>query len=217
MRRRDILAGVGSLGTIGGAGALAIRGPPSFGDGTDETQSGNSDGTGSPDTEPLTIETIDAPGSEAGEVRVPASDRPTFIDFFGTWCPPCIEQMPALAVANDRIGDDVLFISITSEAIGRSVTKAELVDWWEKHDGNWSLGLDPTAELTARYLLRAAIPLPSRSIRPDAFSGRTPASKRRTNSWRGSNRRSRRGRTRDRRIAPVDGRLCAHCRRRDLL
>jgi|AntDeeMetagen192_2_1112575.scaffolds.fasta_scaffold00145_14 thiol-disulfide isomerase/thioredoxin len=152
MRRRDILAGVGSLGTIGGAGALAIRGPPSFGDGTDETQSGNSDGTGSPDTEPLTIETIDAPGSEAGEVRVPASDRPTFIDFFGTWCPPCIEQMPALAVANDRIGDDVLFISITSEAIGRSVTKAELVDWWEKHDGNWSLGLDPTAELTARYL-----------------------------------------------------------------
>ncbi|ELY97394.1 TlpA family protein disulfide reductase [Natrialba asiatica] len=152
MRRRDILAGVSSLGTIGGAGALAIRGPPSFGDGTDETQSENSDGTGSPDTEPLTIETIDAPGSEAGEVRVPASDRPTFIDFFGTWCPPCIEQMPALAAANDRIGDDVLFISITSEAIGRSVTKAELVDWWEKHDGNWSLGLDPTAELTARYL-----------------------------------------------------------------
>ncbi|WP_254533535.1 TlpA family protein disulfide reductase [Natrinema gelatinilyticum] len=152
MRRRDILAGVCSLGAIGGAGALAIRGPPSFGDGPSKTKTGNTDGAESTDTEPLTIKTIDAPGSEAGEIRVPASDQPTFIDFFGTWCPPCIEQMPALAAANDRIGDDVLFISITSEAIGRSVTKAELVDWWEKHGGDWLLGLDPTAELTAQYL-----------------------------------------------------------------
>lgn len=149
MRRRDVLAGIGSLSVIGTAGVLAIRGPPSF-DGTDDPE--NSNGSASTAPDPLTIETVDAPGSEAGEVRVPAADRATFVDFFGTWCPPCIEQMPALAEANDRISDDVLFLSVTSEAVGSSVTKDELVDWWEKHGGNWSLGLDPTAELTARYL-----------------------------------------------------------------
>lgn len=143
MRRRDVLAGVGSLGVVGAAGAVAIRGPPSFGDGPEESES---------PAEPLTIETLEAPGSEAGEVRVPASDRATFIDFFGTWCAPCSEQMPALAEANDRIGDELLFMSVTNEAVGRSVTKAEVVEWWNDHDGNWTLGIDPTAELSAQYL-----------------------------------------------------------------
>ncbi|WP_126664587.1 TlpA family protein disulfide reductase [Haloterrigena salifodinae] len=149
MRRRDVLAGIGSLSVIGTAGTLAIRGPPSF-DGTDDPE--NANGSASVATDSITIETVDAPGSEAGEVRVPAADRATFVDFFGTWCPPCIEQMPALAEANDRLGDDVLFLSVTSEAVGSSVTEDELIDWWENHDGNWLLGLDPTAELTARYL-----------------------------------------------------------------
>ncbi|WP_306060807.1 TlpA family protein disulfide reductase [Natronococcus wangiae] len=149
MRRRDVLAGIGSLSVIGTAGVLAIRGPPSF-DGTDDPE--NSNGSASTATDSITIETVDAPGSEAGEVRIPAPDRATFVDFFGTWCPPCIEQMPALAEANDRTGDDVLFLSVTSEAVGSSVTEEELVGWWDEHGGNWLLGLDPTAELTARYL-----------------------------------------------------------------
>ncbi|WP_254524336.1 TlpA family protein disulfide reductase [Natrinema caseinilyticum] len=152
MRRRDVLAGVGSLGVIGSAGVVAIRGLPSVGNGSGESQNGDSNESESTNSVPMTIETVAAPGSEAGEVRVPAPDQPTFIDFFGTWCPPCIEQMPALREANERIGDKVLFISITNEAVGRSVTKEELVDWWTKHDGNWLLGLDPTTELAARYL-----------------------------------------------------------------
>lgn len=149
MRRRDVLASVASLGIVGSAGVLAIGGPLSF-DGTDDPES--PDDAGSTAADPITIETINAPGSKAGEVRVPAADRATFVDFFGTWCPPCIEQMPALAEANDRIGDDVLFLSVTSEAVGSSVTEDELVNWWDEHGGSWLLGLDPTAELTARYL-----------------------------------------------------------------
>lgn len=151
MRRRDVLAGAVSLGVVGSAGAVALRGAPSPGEGSTETT--GDDESESPTVDPMTIETVEAPGSEAGEVRVPASDRATFIDFFGTWCPPCIKQMPELAEANDRVGDEVLFISITNEAVGRSVTEEELVDWWDEHDGNWSLGLDPTAELAARCRL----------------------------------------------------------------
>jgi thiol-disulfide isomerase/thioredoxin len=145
MRRRELLAGIGSVGVLGGAGVVALRGLPSFGD--EGPASGDGEGP-----EPLTIETVDAPGSRAGTVEIPSTEQPTFVDFFGTWCPPCIEQMPALGEASDRVGDSVLFVSVTTEAVGRAITEEELVDWWEKHDGDWLLGVDPNAELAARYL-----------------------------------------------------------------
>ncbi|QFU84988.1 TlpA family protein disulfide reductase [Natronorubrum aibiense] len=147
MRRRDFLAGVGSVGVVAGAGAVAVYGVPS----PESLRDGGSEGE---TYEPLEIETIEAPGSEAGSVLIPDPDRPTFIDFFGTWCAPCIEQMPALAEANQRIGDEVLFCSVTSEDVGEdgALTEADLVEWWEENDGNWTIGLDPTAELTANYL-----------------------------------------------------------------
>ena len=148
MRRREVLAGLAGAGTVIGGGAIAVYGLPSVDDPTAESADGDAD------ADPLTIETIDAPGSEAGEVTIPSSDRATFIDIFGTWCPPCIEQMPALATAYDRIGDDVLFVSVTNESVGedRAITEAELVEWWDEHDGNWTVGLDRRAELTERYL-----------------------------------------------------------------
>ncbi|MDF9748458.1 TlpA family protein disulfide reductase [Natrinema salsiterrestre] len=142
MRRRDVLAGIGSLGVIGGAGAVAIYGLPSVNDESDDERE---------PVDPLTVETIEAPGSEAGKVRVPATNQPTFVDFFATWCDPCSEQMPALIEAHDRLDNDVLFMSVTNEAVGRSVAKAEIVDWWKNHNGNWTLGIDPTAELSAQY------------------------------------------------------------------
>jgi len=148
MRRRDVLAGLAATGTVIGGGAVAIYGLPSVDEYSDDSTAGEST------DEPLTIETVDAPGSDAGEVTIPSTDQPTFIDIFGTWCPPCVEQMPALAEAYDRVGDSVLFVSITNESVGedRSVTESELVDWWDEHDGNWTLGLDRRAELTERYL-----------------------------------------------------------------
>ncbi|NGM71526.1 redoxin family protein [Natronolimnobius sp. AArcel1] len=148
MRRRDILAGIGSAGVVAGAGAVAIYGLPSVDDLT-----GEDDGYAD---DPLEIETVDAPGSEAGTVQIPDPEKITFIDIFGTWCPPCIEQMPALGEASDRIGDgdEIQFLSVTNESIGenRAITMDELLEWWREHDGDWTLGLDPSAELTERYL-----------------------------------------------------------------
>ena len=138
MRRRDLLAGVTSVGVLGAAGAVALGGVPSI---------GGDDGEGRAAPEPMSIETIEAPGSEPGEIEVPAAGRPTFVDFFATWCGPCETQMPALAEANDRVGGDVRFVSVTSEGI----SEGEIVEWWETHGGDWSLGRDRTAELAARY------------------------------------------------------------------
>lgn len=156
MRRRELIAGLGSAGVLAGAGAVAIYGLPdggALGTGGQEP-SGGASGADEAGVEPIPVETVEARGSEAGEVQLPAPDRPTFLDLFGTWCPPCIEQMPALAEAHDRIDADVLFISVTNESVGEngSITRDELRAWWDEHGGNWTLGLDPAAEVTERYL-----------------------------------------------------------------
>ncbi|MCU4742755.1 TlpA disulfide reductase family protein [Natronoglomus mannanivorans] len=169
MRRRDLIAGLASVGVVAGGGILATRGPPTdeFGDGADSDGSDtndsaesdpnaaadtDTDGDGAEeDDDPIELETVEATGSEAGTVTVPESGQVTFVDFFATWCAPCEKQMPALAEAADRVSDDVRFLSVTNEPVGRTLSEDELREWWDDHDGNWLLGVDPTAELNVRY------------------------------------------------------------------
>jgi thiol-disulfide isomerase/thioredoxin len=161
MRRREILAGIGSVGALVAGGVIAANGLPSMDDqsdgrtvGADGSTETPADGeTEEPTVDPITIETIDAPGSEAGEARLPASGWPTFIDFFGTWCPPCEAQMPDLVEVHDRVGNESLFISVTTEDVGGGVSEQHVVDWWDEHDGNWTVGIDSNAELATEYNL----------------------------------------------------------------
>ncbi|GAB7008688.1 TlpA family protein disulfide reductase [Halorubrum trueperi] len=152
MRRRHLLAGIASLGTLGGAGAVATgNAPDALGLGGEGARGGNGeDGDDEGTIEPTTIPTIEAPGSRDDEVAIPAEGQATFVDFFGTWCPPCEEQMPALGEAADRIGDEVRFVSVTTEDVGGSVTEEAVVDWWRSNDGDWLVAADTTAELAAK-------------------------------------------------------------------
>ena len=139
MRRRHLLAGIASAGALGGAAAVATGNVPA-----------ELGGDAAESIEPVTLGTVDAPGSRDGEVTLPAPDRPTFIDFFATWCDPCVEQMPDLAAAHDRLGDEVLFVSVTTEDVGGAVSEETVADWWRKHDGEWLIAADVSLELAAR-------------------------------------------------------------------
>jgi len=134
VRRRDVLATLAGVGTAATAGCGIL---------------GDFDAGG--DRPPITVETIDAPGSEAGTVDVPAPDRVTFVAFFATTCTACAEEMPALAEAHDAVDDDVLFLSVTSEPVGATISRAELADWWAGHGGDWPVGLDDGTALAQRY------------------------------------------------------------------
>jgi thiol-disulfide isomerase/thioredoxin len=133
------LAGLASVGVLGGAGAVATSNVP--------TALG---GAGSEPVEPVTLDAVDARGSRDGEVTLPAPDRPTFVDFFATWCGPCAEQMPDLVEAHDRIGDEVLFVSVTTQNVGDAVSEETIVDWWAEHDGDWLVAADTSLELFTR-------------------------------------------------------------------
>lgn len=141
MKRRQLLAGLASVGVLGGAGLVATGTVPNSASNGSETAES---------VEATTLDTIEAPGSRDGEVTIPADNRATFVDFFGTWCPPCVEQMPALGEAEDRIGDEVRFVSVTTEDVGGSLSEEAVVEWWRQNDGEWLVAADVTAELAAK-------------------------------------------------------------------
>jgi thiol-disulfide isomerase/thioredoxin len=158
VNRRELVAGLASVGVLGGAGAVASGavpvGPLSTGEAGGESDDDSSASGGDSDSrtpvDPVTLQTINVPGSRDGEMTLPAPDRPTFIDFFATWCGPCEEQMPALAAAHEQIGDDVLFVSVTTQPVGEVVAPETVADWWRKNDGDWLVAADISAELAAR-------------------------------------------------------------------
>ncbi len=130
MNRRRLLTGIAGLGITGGSAWVALNG-----------LSGGDGGF------PKRVTTMRAQGSNSGSVQVPVSDAVTVIDLFATWCSPCQKQMDALSKAHSKYGEGVRFVSITNERIGGTLTKKDIRSWWTKHDGHWTLGLDPNGDV----------------------------------------------------------------------
>ena len=85
--------------------------------------------------EPVELQTIDAPGSEAGTTTVPERGTVSVVKFFATWCSTCSAMMPEARAAHEEIGDEANFVSVTYEPLGHSVTRSDVADWWRDHEG----------------------------------------------------------------------------------
>jgi thiol-disulfide isomerase/thioredoxin len=134
MRRRELLAAVAGVGAAANAGCT-----------------GAFTGGDAAEREPITVETLDAPGSEAGTATVPAADRVTFVEFFATTCSVCAAQMDSLRTAAGRVDEGVQFLSVTSEPVGLTIERAAVVDWWREHGGTWPVAVDDGTALSRRY------------------------------------------------------------------
>jgi thiol-disulfide isomerase/thioredoxin len=128
MKRRQAIAALGGLALTGGAGYVAFNGL----------------GTGG---ERVTVDTIEAQGSESGRQQIPVPGQPTLVDLFATWCVPCIAQMRSLVPVYETFGDDVVFVSVTNERVGGGLTLDDIRQWWASHDGRWTVGHDPESRL----------------------------------------------------------------------
>jgi thiol-disulfide isomerase/thioredoxin len=130
MRRRDLLAGLAGLATVGGA-AVVLTG-----------------GSAGARVDPVDLEAVEAPGSPAGTVRVPAEGRVTLLTFFATWCHVCAAEMAALGEVAETRASDVQQVSVTNEPVGHSVTREAVREWWREHEGRWPVALDADLALT---------------------------------------------------------------------
>ncbi len=62
---------------------------------------------------------IDLAGIERLIAEADAQDRVLVIDFWATWCVPCVEMFPGLHAGLKDLGDPVLPVTITLDAPGR--------------------------------------------------------------------------------------------------
>ncbi|MEO5893471.1 MAG: TlpA disulfide reductase family protein [Ferruginibacter sp.] len=47
------------------------------------------------------------------------SGKPLVINFWGTWCPPCREELPAFQKARDKYGDEVNILMASDEPVDK--------------------------------------------------------------------------------------------------
>jgi thiol-disulfide isomerase/thioredoxin len=54
--------------------------------------------------------------------------KPVFLNFWATWCPPCIAEMPSIQELYDEYKDDVVFVLVSNESVD------VVLDFFKKHE-----------------------------------------------------------------------------------
>ena len=77
------------------------------------------------------------------------------INFWATWCGPCLEEMPMLIKLQDELGDEglqILGISVDEEGEG------VVVDFVEDYNINYPIAVDEIGDMATGYGAQFAVP-----------------------------------------------------------
>ena len=77
--------------------------------------------------------------------------RPVLVNFWATWCPPCVAELPALNSAAKQLGDDVTLLLVSVDRGGRQKALPFLQD---RGITRPLRGFDPKAELSREMGVR---------------------------------------------------------------
>lgn len=72
------------------------------------------------------------------------------LNFWGTWCPPCVEEIPALQALHDTVDDDVQVISVSVKDSASAVRR-----FVKSHQVTFPVLLDARGELASRWGLKS--------------------------------------------------------------
>ena len=62
--------------------------------------------------------------------------RPVLVNFWATWCPPCVAELPALDNAAKQLGDDVTLLLISVDRV-----KGASACLWQRYAGRQRRGV----------------------------------------------------------------------------
>lgn len=104
-------------------------------------------------------------------------DKPVFINYWATWCPPCRAEMPTLEKLYQQYGEDIHFLFISNQAMGKQQDFLDANDYdmpvyqlVSNPGGNFSYSVLPTSLIISednRIVLRkeGAVNWQSKSVR----------------------------------------------------
>jgi cytochrome c-type biogenesis protein len=72
--------------------------------------------------------------------------RPIVVNFFASWCAPCVTEMPAFEEVHQAMGDQVAFVGLSTS--DREEATLELV---EETGVTYDLGRDPRGDLLVDF------------------------------------------------------------------
>lgn len=82
-----------------------------------------------------------------GQVELIPKDKVTLLNFFATWCKPCVDEMPHFRQLREEYDEETFhMVSITPEVDDKIIE-----EFWEEHNGTWPVVKDPALEATERW------------------------------------------------------------------
>lgn len=93
---------------------------------------------------------FDLPNPAGAKVRLSklAHGKTVIINFWATWCPPCVEEIPSLTKLYDKIKDDPRFEFI---AVSADESMEEIADFFDGEAPPFPVVLDAGGEVAAKY------------------------------------------------------------------
>ena len=80
--------------------------------------------------------------------------KPVLLNFWATWCPPCIGEMPSIQLVNyERQGKDVTILTVDIIGSRPTETPATLADFMQKNQYTFPVVLDVNQKVTKSYLV----------------------------------------------------------------
>ncbi len=72
--------------------------------------------------------------------------RPLVVNFFASWCPPCITEMPELQAVFEQFGTEVAFLGLSQDA-----SPTEALDLVARTGVGYDIGWDPDLEVYQHF------------------------------------------------------------------